>query len=108
MTEPDSPDAVDSPKYVSTDRVQPTQHSERDKRQKFSKALKEKLEEELEKKRKRQEKDELVLGHDCDDESRGETESQFRESNESAADGGPTEQESQPGASGSEHVDLEA
>jgi hypothetical protein len=56
-----SPDGVDRIPYLPPDRVLQTQHTDPDKRQKFSRALEEE-EDELEKRRKRRPHDEVALG----------------------------------------------
>jgi hypothetical protein len=108
-TKMDSPvDNVDftSP-YQGSDQVSPLHRSERDKERKFARALKEKLEEDLEKRKKRDKQDALVLERRPDidkphvlDKPDEETESTAR-----AADVDDDEdQEPQS----SEHIDLRA
>ena len=54
-------DSVDNIPYTSPDRVKGMQKSEKDKQRKFSKALKEKMEEDQGKKKKTAQNDELLL-----------------------------------------------
>lgn len=54
--------------FVNPDKVKPTHQSERDKDRKFSRALKEQMEEDLEKKKKRKSQDSFVLGDNPGDE----------------------------------------
>ncbi len=83
------PDAVEKPQYLLTGPVKPTQQSDRDKKQKFKDALKEKLEEDQDGKHKKSPEDELVLADEPKDEFEAETETE-------AEDEQRTEQETQP------------
>jgi hypothetical protein len=67
------PDAVEKPQYLPTGPVKATQQSSPDKKQKFSEALKEKLEEEEGRKSKQSPEDELVLNEEPQDQFQQET-----------------------------------
>lgn len=56
-------DSVDNVnRYMNPDKVKPAHHSERDKDRKFARTLKEKMEEDLERKKKKKKRDTVVIG----------------------------------------------
>lgn len=58
-------DSVDNIPFQTPDQVKPAQRSEKDKQRKFSRALKEKMEEELHEGGKEHRQDEFVQDDDC-------------------------------------------
>ena len=112
------PDAVEKAQYLPTGPVKPTQQSDRDKRQKFKDALKEELEDEQGRKRRRTPEDKLDLEVVPEDEFTGQQESEKEEQTEPevASDekdekpAGETDQENE-GSAGQEepgHIDVKA
>lgn len=112
------PDAVEKAQYLPTGPVKPTQQSDRDKRQKFKDALKEELEDEQGRKRRRTPEDKLDLEVVPEDEFTGQRESEREEQaeQEAASDDkdeestGETDQENggSTGQAGPGHIDVKA
>jgi hypothetical protein len=73
-------DSVDNVPYLAPEDVKPVERSKKEKRRKFSKALREKMEEDLEKRRRQRQGDELVLG--TDDKPRGEDEQKDKQASD--------------------------
>jgi len=89
------PDAVEKAQYLPTGPVKPTQQSDRDRKQKFAEALKEKLEDEQGRKRKESPEDELVLATEPQDEFEGDTDS--GEEQQAESESPPASEEEQAG-----------
>ena len=99
-------DSVEHVPYQSSDRVKPLRESEREKQRKFARALQEKMEEELGKRRRKAQEDELLLEEDDSPVSENDREgrdSSGAQSNErdAAAPGGPE-------ADTDAHIDVKA
>jgi len=115
------PDAVEKAQYLPTGPVKPTQQSDRDKKQKFKDALKEKLDDEQGGKGKQSPEDELVLAEEPKDEFKAEDESETGNGEESRIEPetppetedertDETDQEKKPrsGSSKAKHIDVKA
>ena len=105
----DSPvDNVDftSP-YQGSDQVSPLHRSERDKERKFARALKEKLEEDLEKRKKRHKQDALVLER-LPDVDRPHVLDKPDEASENTVGAADDDDDEDQGQQSSEHIDLRA
>ncbi|MBN1211693.1 MAG: hypothetical protein JXA92_03875 [candidate division Zixibacteria bacterium] len=93
--------------YLNPDKVTPAHHSERDKDRKFARTLKEKLEEDFEKRKKKRKKDALVLhGEDLEEEPVDEAESSPQEEAREVIPDDPgldDEDKQEPG-----HIDVKA
>jgi hypothetical protein len=104
----DGPEPIERTQYQPQDKVQPLQHSERDKRRKFSKDLKDKLEDDLEKGRKHQQKDELILAQDEESDSRDRADDESQQEESSTSSEERPETDAQEDSSEEEHIDLKA
>ena len=89
--------------YQGSDQVSPAHRSERDKDRKFARALKEKLEEELEKKKKQPKQDSVTLGDETQTEPEPEQEEPV--DTDASPTGTDVEDQQEPAE---RHIDLKA
>ncbi|HUV31671.1 MAG TPA: hypothetical protein VMY05_11360 [Acidobacteriota bacterium] len=98
-------DSVEHVPYQSSDRVKPLQESEREKQRKFAQALREKMEEELGKGRRKGQEDELLL----EDDDRPASEDDGREGEDSSRAGADEPETDTPGSPDTDaHIDVKA